>query len=208
MPFCIYNYPQSSYDFRGEIKAGIRGKDTVPKTLETREIVYAAFLLVLPSFWVFYYPVYPVPVTGQSMAQCWRVLSLGKDGSPEYDCFRPACCSGGAYFIRGRGGLGILLGPTGGYIVSWPLAAYISGKIVEKSKRKGLGVYIRANIIGGVVIVYLMGALWLAFIQGLDLKTAFVEGALIFLPGDAVKVFAASWVARAFSRIHPLNPKH
>jgi biotin transport system substrate-specific component len=180
------------------------------KTLETREIVYAAFFVgVTVVLGFFIIPVYPVPVTGQSMGPMLAGSVLGgKMGALSMIVFDLLVAAGAPILSVGRGGLGILLGPTGGYIVSWPLAAYISGKIVEKSRRKGLGVYIQANIIGGVVIVYLMGALWLAFIQGLDLKTAFVEGALIFLPGDAVKVFAASWVARAFSRIHPLNPKH
>ena len=61
---------------------------------------------------------------------------LGKDGSPEYDCFRPACCSGGAYFIRGPRRIGYSSGSYRRIHCQPPLAAYISGKIVENPKER------------------------------------------------------------------------
>ena len=173
--------------------------------LTTRELVYAAFFAGLTAILgLVIIPVQPVPVTGQSMGPMLAGSILGgRLGALSLIAFDLLAAAGVPVLSGARGGLGIILGPTGGYILSWPIAAFVTGRLMEKSKKKSFGKYMLANTLGGVFVVYLIGASWLGFMQGLDLKTAFVEGALIFFPGDAVKVVAASWVASAFNRRVP-----
>lgn len=176
-------------------------------SLSTREIVYVAFFSAVTALlgWLII-PVQPVPVTGQSMGPMLAGSILGpKLGAFSLIVFDLLAAVGVPVLSGARGGLGIVLGPTGGYILSWPIAAYLIGRLVHNSNETTFAKYLIANTIGGVFVVYLIGATWLAIVQGLDYKTAFVEGALIFLPGDAVKVFAASWVARAFNRVYPIS---
>ena len=52
----------------------------------------------------------------------------------------------------GRGGLAVLTGPTGGFFIVWPFAAFLVGFLAEKFwKNINIGKYIVANIIGGIV---------------------------------------------------------
>ena len=174
-------------------------------TLSTREIVFTAlFAGITAVLGLIMIPVYPVPVTGQSMGPMLAGSVLGgKLGALSLMVFDLLAAAGVPILSGGRGGLGILLGPTGGYILSWPVAAFVIGKMLGKQENRTLPKYILANTIGGVVVIYAIGATWLALMQGLDFRTAFVEGALIFLPGDAVKVIGASVIARAFHRVYP-----
>ena len=121
------------------------------KTLETREIVYAAFFVgVTVVLGFFIIPVYPVPVTGQSMGPMLAGSVLGgKMGALSMIVFDLLVAAGAPILSGGRGGLGILLGPTGGYIVSCPWRLYL-GKIVEKSKERGLE-YISGQILSAVL---------------------------------------------------------
>lgn len=180
---------------------------TRKNVLKTRELVYAAFFAGITAVLGFVIiPVQPVPITGQSMGPMLAGSVLGgKLGALSLAVFDLLAAAGVPVLSGGRGGLGILLGPTGGYILSWPVAAFVTGKLLERFKGKSFWGYIVANIMGGIVVIYLIGASWLGFMQGLDFKTALVEGALIFIPGDLVKVFAASWIAKVFNRIYPIK---
>ncbi|NLO89378.1 MAG: biotin transporter BioY [Clostridia bacterium] len=171
--------------------------------LNTRRLVYAAlFAAVTAALGLLIIPLYPVPVTGQSMGPMLAGSILGsRTGALSLIVFDLLAAAGIPVLSGGRGGLGIILGPTGGYILSWPVAAYVIGKIVECRRNKNLLLYIIANIVGGIAVVYAVGVPWLAVQQGLDIKTAFIEGALIFLPGDMVKVIVASIAAQAVSRV-------
>ncbi len=171
----------------------------------TRDLVDAAlFASLTVVLGLIIIPVYPVPVTGQSMGPMLAGSILGgRLGAFSLLGFDLLVAAGVPVLSGMRGGLGIILGPTGGYILSWPVAAYVIGKILEASERPKFSRYLIANTVGGVVVVYFIGASWLGFVQGVDFKTAFIEGALIFLPGDALKVFAASWIAMAVNRIYP-----
>lgn len=172
---------------------------------KTRDLVDAAlFAGITVILGLIMIPVYPVPVTGQSMGPMLAGSILGGSlGGLSLLVFDLLVAAGVPVLSGMRGGLGILLGPTGGYILSWPVAAYVIGKLLEKQDNPKFSRYLIANTLGGVVVIYLIGASWLGFMQGLDFKTAFVEGALIFLPGDVIKVFAASWIAMAVNRVYP-----
>jgi len=175
--------------------------------INTRVIVHAAlFAAITAALGLIFIPVQPVPVTGQSMGPMLAGSLLGsKIGALSLIVFDLLVAAGAPILAGARGGLGIILGPTGGYILSWPIAAFVIGKIVERSGRNSLAAYILANFLGGIAVVYAVGVPWLAAVQGLSIKTALIEGAVIFLPGDMVKVIMASVIARAVSRILPFE---
>ncbi|KUK11184.1 MAG: BioY protein [Clostridia bacterium 41_269] len=171
--------------------------------MKTKDMVYAGlFAAVTAALGLLIIPIQPVPITGQSMGPMLAGSILGsRVGGLSLLIFDLLVAAGVPVLAGGRGGLGIILGPTGGYIISWPIAAYVIGKIVEQKREKSLLFYFIANVLGGIVIVYFIGVLWLSFQQGLDFKTALFEGALIFIPGDMVKAAAASITARSLSKV-------
>ncbi len=96
------------------------------------------------------------------------------------------------------GGLGPaqLIGPTGGYLVAFPLTAWAAGMLARPTGRKGLGEGLR--LFGGLLLASLVvligGTAWLAVMTG-DLAGAIALGFLPFLVGDAVKVSLATLIA-------------
>ena len=101
----------------------------------------------------------------------------------------------------GGGGIGVVIGPTGGYIISWPIAAYLISRLLLKNNNFLYILFV--NILGGIVVVYLFGILQLSFVMGIDFKKAIVLGGLPYLPGDIFKAFAASFLAKRLAHITP-----
>lgn len=100
----------------------------------------------------------------------------------------------------GRGGLGVLVGPTGGYLVGWIPGALVTGLIVKhwairlaSRTLRSVGVALAA-IIGGIVVIYAIGVPWTSMVTGLPLITSAI-GSLTFVPGDVIKAVITAIVA-------------
>ena len=89
-------------------------------------------------------------------------------------------------------------------IPSWIAAAYVVGWLVEKNwKRLGFWNLLLFNVIGGIVVVYVIGIPWLAAVANMELGKAFAASA-IFVPGDIAKAVVASFAALLVKRSYPL----
>jgi len=95
-------------------------------------------------------------------------------------------------FHNGTAGIGILLGPTGGYFAGFIAAALVAGLAYESS----LPAIRFAGLVTGAVLILACGVAWLIVSTGMAPVAAFVLGMLIFLPGDLVKAGAAYLVAQ------------
>ena len=105
----------------------------------------------------------------------------------------------------GRGGLAVLTGPTGGFFIVWPFAAFLVGFLAEKFwKNINVGKYIVANIIGGIVLVYLVGAIHLSYITKMPIDKAFLA-TMAFIPGDVLKAIVVSVLCYKLKEISPIN---
>ena len=86
-------------------------------------------------------------------------------------------------FHSGLSGIGVLLGPSGGFLAGFIPAAVVAGLAYEKSSR-----LIRiAGLAAGTGIIYGCGVAWLLISAGISLPAALLVGVLPFLPGDALK---------------------
>jgi biotin transport system substrate-specific component len=97
-------------------------------------------------------------------------------------------------FHNGYAGIGVLLGPTGGYIAGFVLAALIVGIAYERP-HKGIRI---AGIIAGSVAILLAGAVWLMYSTGLPATAALLIGFLPFIPGDCLKGTAAYLIGERY----------
>ena len=140
----------------------------------------------------------PVPLTLQPFA----VLLLGLLLRP-----RLAAATLAAYLIEGAAGLPVfapglafgvgtahLLGPTGGYLMSYPAAAALVAFLRQRVARGFSGAMLSAA--AGNVVILLCGVTWLAIWSHGSITTAFALAVLPFLPGDALKVMAAAGIAK------------
>ena len=150
----------------------------------------------------------PVPLTLQPFA----VLLLGLLLTPQL-----AAATLCTYLIEGAIGLPVfapglvfgagmahLLGPTGGYLMSYPAAAMLIAYLWRRSGRGFSAALISAG--AGNVLILLCGFAWLTiWTRGAgslgSVKATFAMAVLPFLPGDALKVVAAAAIAKGFERV-------
>lgn len=101
----------------------------------------------------------------------------------------------------GRGGVGVILGPTGGYLLGWVPGAFVTGLLAERVLWATTRPLVRtvlliaAAVVGGIGVVYALGIPWTMTVTGLDLSTT-AWGALVFVPGDLVKAVLAGLIAQ------------
>ncbi|MBP2258492.1 biotin transporter BioY [Virgibacillus alimentarius] len=171
--------------------------------------LFAAIVGVLGFFPPIPLPFSPVPITAQTLGVMLAGGILGaRRGGLSLLLFIILVAIGTPLLSGGRGGLGPLLGPGGGYIISWPIAAWTIGYLVEKSWNKlSLWKILLYNVLGGILLIYAGGVTYLSIAGNLPwLPTAI--SALAFLPGDLTKAVVSSYITWKISKAYPLiTPK-
>ncbi|MFH1717667.1 MAG: biotin transporter BioY [Planctomycetota bacterium] len=174
---------------------------TVADILRPCEKRYAAFydialilggslLIGLSSKLKVVLPFGPVPVTGQTFAVLMVGALLGaRRGSLAVIAYLIQGLAGAPVFAFG-GGPGVLLGPTGGYLVGFVPAAYVTGLLAERGWDRRTATTVLAMILGNLAI-YTCGLLWLTCLTGISASLLTI-GLLPFLPGDLAKIILAA----------------
>jgi biotin transport system substrate-specific component len=146
-------------------------------------------------------PFTPVPFTLQPMIVLLGGAALGS---------RLGMTSQVLYLVLGMAGLGVfaaspvlpqgfarLLGPTGGYLMTYPLAAFVTGYLAERGFDRR---YVTSVVAmgAGLAIIFAGGVAWMAFgAPHLGLSSAVRVGLVPFIPADIVKIFLAATVLPA-----------
>jgi biotin transport system substrate-specific component len=161
--------------------------------LSTRGMIYASMFGALTAIGALIsLPLQPVPVTLQTLFLYLAGSLLGgRLGALSQIIYVILGVIGLPVFSGGKAGLGVFMGPTGGYLLGFIAGAYVTGKIVEARKKPGL-VWIVLAMLMGTAVVYMLGVTQLVLIGKLSIEKALAVGVLPFLPGDALKIAAAS----------------
>jgi biotin transport system substrate-specific component len=156
---------------------------------------YASLLAALTAVGAYIaIPIGPVPIVLQNLFVYLMGLLLGlRWGLAGIGAYLLAGAVGLPVFSAGRGGLGHLIGPTGGYLIGFVPAVAIIGFITEKSRGK-LTFGILALILA-TALIYVCGISWLSIVTSMTLSKALMVGMVPFLPGDIVKIIAALVIA-------------
>jgi biotin transport system substrate-specific component len=97
---------------------------------------------------------------------------------------------------HGPGGLVQLLGPTGGYLLSYPLAAWVTGRLALSNQYLRSSFFISFGAaLAGDVLVLTAGTAWLAILTHASLRPILLASFFPFLPGDFLKCVAAAGIA-------------
>ena len=144
-----------------------------------------------------------VPVTAQSLGimLCGTVLG-SRRGALAVLLFLLLVAIGLPVLTGGRGGFGVFAGPSVGFLIGFPVAAFITGLVVERWRAP---VWLASGVgatLGGILVLYAFGATGWALMLGKSLAEVQVF-LLAFLPGDAVKVVLAALVTRALAQMRP-----
>lgn len=134
-------------------------------------------------------PVGAIPISFTNFVIFLSVYLLGcKNG----------CISVAVYILMGliglpvfsgfSGGVGVLAGPTGGYIIGYLPMAVIVGKAVERWEKKGIQFLAMCT---GCAVCYVVGTLWFCVLMKAKVLTALSVCVFPFIPGDLVKIVLA-----------------
>lgn len=168
----------------------------------------AMFVAMLAVSGTFAIHIGPAPVTLQTLVVMLAGSVLGaRRGMICMIAFIALAIAGAPVLSGGKGGVAALIGPTGGYIVSWVFAAWLIGWMVERWTKNGslkawkLGL---AHITGGVILIHLIGFPWLIMVLNLPLnQTTLISSLAVFLPGDFMKAIVAVPVVMAVKKALP-----
>lgn len=158
-----------------------------------------------------------VPISGQSLGVmlCGTVLGARRGGLAAL-LFIALVAAGLPLLAGGVGGIGMFAGPRGGFLIGFPVAAFVTGLIVEKLRlRIGVAAFVAA-VLGGIVVLYAIGVPVMAAqlsaestakmfadipaYRDLPLPVALCA---LFLPGDLIKAVIAALVTATVARMRP-----
>jgi len=145
----------------------------------------------------------PVPLTLQPLAVLGVGLALGPiAGFLTMLAYLAEGALGLPVFSQtGPGGIAQLIGPTGGYLMAYPLVAFIAGVITRAlQSRTPRFVAAAVGCTAATALLFACGADWLMTFAHLNLHQAWLEGVVPFLPGEAIKIVAAAGLYRALYR--------
>ncbi|MGB9628855.1 MAG: biotin transporter BioY [Thermodesulfobacteriota bacterium] len=162
-----------------------------------RMVVLASLMAALTAVGAYIYvPIGPVPIVLSTLFVILSGLLLGSRwGLGSMGLYLLVGAIGLPVFAGGKGGFAHFLGPTGGYLLGFALASWLTGLISERSPGS-LILDVLAVIIGSLAI-YSVGVPWLKMVTQMTWTKAFMVGVLPFLIGDAIKAGVAVFLARA-----------
>ncbi|CCH77703.1 biotin transporter [Nostocoides japonicum T1-X7] len=160
-----------------------------------------AALGLVPAFSPFGFP---VPITLQTLGVMITGAVLGgRRAALSLLLFLALVAVGLPLLAGGRGGLGVFAGPSVGYLIGFPVAAYVIGALVWRRGSPYSVVYgFLAMVVGGIIVEYAVGIPFTAWRAGISLKAATV-GSGLFVVGDLMKAVVATVVADAVHRANP-----
>jgi len=157
-----------------------------------------AFLTGLVAQFRFYLPYTPVQVTGQVFAVLLSGVILGKwYGGMSQVFYAVIGVLGVPWFAGGTAGMKVLTGVDGGYIIGFIVASLIIGWFTDMyvKSRSFAGMF--SLMLIGIAMVYLFGAVQLAFVLGVNAQRAIELGVLPFIAVDLYKALITSAIAAA-----------
>jgi biotin transport system substrate-specific component len=141
-------------------------------------------------------PIGPVPIVltnlfvllaGLLLGSRWALTSIG--------LYLLVGAIGMPVFAGGKGGIAHFIGPTGGYLLGYVLAAWVAGLISQRSRN--LLILDIVAVVMGCLCIYAFGVPWLKIVTKMSWDRALMVGMVPFLAGDALKASAALVLARA-----------
>ena len=153
-------------------------------------VLAGSMLLAMSAQFAFRIPISPVPVTGQTLVVLLIGMAYGSRlGAATVLAYLVEGGMGLPVFANGTGGWLVIMGPTGGYLIGFVMAAFALGRLAERGMGRGPTSTALAMVIG-TMIIYAFGVVWLGQFIGFD--KAIAAGVMPFLYGDVLKLTVAA----------------
>ena len=175
--------------------------------MKIREITYVALFaavmgglgLVPPIMLAFT----PVPITIQTIGVLLAGGILGaRLGGWSQVVFLLIVAAGMPLLVGGRGGIGVFVGPSAGYLIGYPITAFCVGYMLSRFRTLSLKHILLTNLTVGIFLLYLCGIPVQALVMNLPIYQV-IKVSLVYLPGDVIKAILASLLIYKL-RKHPV----
>lgn len=171
-----------------------------PKTAVKDLVFTAMFAALIAVCSILSIPIGEVPITLQTFAVCLAAAMLGwKRGTLSVFIYVLLGAVGVPVFAGMSGGVGVLAGPTGGYIIGFIPCALLIGLAADKWQRKALPLTL--SMILGVLVCYAIGTIWFMIVTGMHLGESLMLCVVPFLIPDGVKIALAMILANRLSKV-------
>lgn len=159
-----------------------------------------AALGLIPSFTL----AFGVPITAQTLGVMLCGTLLGaKRGALAVLLFLALVALGLPLLAGGRGGLGVFASPSFGFLIGWPVGAFVTGLVMSNWRRPSTGIAAGvAAMIGGVGAVYAFGIMGLLVKLDMSVIEATVASAA-FIPGDLIKAVLTGIITASVAKARP-----
>ncbi len=154
-------------------------------------IVFSLFIAACAQFMI---PIGDVPITGQTFAVLLTGALLGSRlGAAAVIAYLIEGAVGLPFFAGGGSGIARFLGPTAGYLVAFPAAAFVTGAFAEHGWDKRYHTAVAAMFVGSLIILF-SGWAWYSILTNTPPNVSFTLSVARFLPGDVIKIALAAAV--------------
>jgi biotin transport system substrate-specific component len=155
-------------------------------------VVAGALLIYLTARLSIPVPGSPVPVTGQTFGVLLVGGALGfRRGLIGVALYVLLGVIGLPFFAEGKGGISVIWGATGGYLIGFVVAGALVGRLAELGWDRKIGGALGAMLLGSAVI-YAIGLPWLGVVVGMSPAETIAQGLTPFILGDALKLILAA----------------
>jgi len=175
--------------------------------------LFAAITAVLALLPAIPLPFSPVPITFQVLGVFLAGAILGpRLGFLSQLVYLLLGSIGLPVFAGGSAGFSVILGPTGGYLIGFPIAAFLCGLLIQYGDQKKLEPKFASilALFAGILAIYVIGTLQLSMVLNMSLSKAFLVGSLPYIPLDILKIiiaFAIAMPTRARLKASKLLPE-
>lgn len=162
-------------------------------------IVTALFAAIMCILGPMSLPIGPVPISLTNLVIYFAVMILGtKLGTISYVIYLLLGAFGLPVFSAYSGGIGKLLGPTGGYLIGFIPMAIITGIVLDKWKKALIPTIV--GMVGATLVAYVFGTIWFVISMDCTVLYALTVCVFPFLFGDFLKIMIAIIVGREIKK--------
>lgn len=166
----------------------------LPRTVAVSTALVVAGALLTAGAAQLSVPLWPVPITGQTLAVLLVGSALGaRRGALSMALYVLLGVVGLPVFADGTAGPGVLVGPSGGYVVGFIAAAAVVGWVAERFGDRRFTAALLSFVLG-TVVTFAVGMVWLAASLGLDLQHTLEYGLYPFVVGGVAKALIGAGV--------------
>lgn len=173
------------------------GRDARTQLSQLALVLVGTVLLAASARLVVVLPFSPVPITGQTFAVLVIGMAFGaRLGAATVIAYLAQGAMGLPVFAAGNAGIAYLMGPTGGFLFGFIIAAWLTGKLATQGfDRSPLTTAIA--MLAGNLAIYIPGLLWLGLLLGWPLGKTLAIGMTPYLSGDLAKLVLAAAIMPA-----------